>query len=331
VHVAVFGAGAIGCWLGGKLAAAGTRVTLIGRRRVMDELAGGLRVGELDGTIVEAKPELATDAAAARDADLVLVTVKSPATAEAGRELAGVIDAHATVVSVQNGVRNPRTLRDALPPERVLAGMIEFNVVRPAPGTYQRTTSGRLMIERAPASRSVEAFAAACNAAGLPCELRDDMPAVQWAKLVLNLNNAINALSNVPLVEELANRDFRRCFAAAQREALDVLAAADQPVAKLSPVPPAWLPRILGSPDWLFQAIAKRFVSVDPRARSSMWDDFEAKRPTEVDYLQGEIVALAARHGRAAPVNTAIAALVHAAEAGGRRDFTGRELLQLLR
>ena len=327
MHVAIFGAGAIGCWVGGRLAAAGTRVTLIGRPRVMEELAGGLHVGELDGRMVESRPELATEAAAARDADCVLVTVKSPATAEAARALAGVVSARAAIISVQNGVRNPSVLRETLPADRVLAGMIEFNVVKSAPATYQRTTSGRLMIERAAAA---EPLAAASNAAGLPCELREDIVAVQWAKLVLNLNNAINALSNVPLVEELANRDFRRCFAAAQREALAVLAAAGQPIAKLSPLPPAWLPRILGAPDWLFHAVAKRFVSVDPRARSSMWDDFEAKRPTEIDYLQGEIVALAERVGGRAPVNAALVGLVRAAEAGGRRDYTGRELYELL-
>jgi len=322
VHVAVFGAGAIGCWVGGRLAAAGTRVTLIGRPRVLDELRDGLRVGELDGSVIESRPELAGEASAARDADVVLVTVKSVATAEAARALAGT---KALVISVQNGVRNPSVLREQL--DHVLAGMIEFNVIRPAPGTYQRTTSGRLMIER---DDRAEPLAQASNAAGLPCELREDIVAVQWAKLVLNLNNAINALSNVPLAEELANRDFRRCFAAAQREALAVLAAAGQPVAKLSPLPPAWLPRILGSPDWLFHAIAKRFVSVDPRARSSMWDDFEARRPTEIDYLQGEVVALAERVGRPAPVNAALVGLVRQAEAGGRRDYTGRELLDLL-
>ncbi|HEY1556393.1 MAG TPA: 2-dehydropantoate 2-reductase [Kofleriaceae bacterium] len=328
LHVAVFGAGAVGCWVGGRLASAGTRVTLIGRPRVMAELADGVRAGELGGTVHEAKPELATTAEAARGADIVLVTVKSAATAEAGRELAGVLGEAAVVASLQNGVRNPRVLREVLPGRRVLAAMIEFNIVRTGPGTYQRMTSGRLMFERSYASAQLEQ---ACRAANLACELRDDMPAVQWAKLVLNLNNAINALSNVPLAAELAQRDYRRVWAAAQREALAALAAAGQPIAKLTPLPAAWIPRVLRLPDSLFLRVAKRFVSVDPRARSSMWDDFEARRRTEVDFLQGEVVELAERVGRGAPVNAAIARLVHDAEAGGRRDYSGRELLQLLR
>jgi 2-dehydropantoate 2-reductase len=324
-RVAVFGAGAIGCWVGGKLASAGVPVTLIGRPRVMAELGRGPRVIELDGSERTAELVLATEPGAARDAELVLVTVKSAQTAEAARLLADAIAAPAAIVSLQNGVRNADVLREALPGRRVVTGMVEFNVARVAPGTYRRTTSGRLMFERGDDSARL---VAACLAAGIASEQRDDIRAVQWAKLVLNLNNAINALSNVPLARELAQRDYRRVLAAAQREALTVLAAASEPIAKLSPLPMRWLPRILELPDWLFTVIAKRVVAVDPTARSSMWDDFQVGRPTEVDYLQGEVVSLAERIGRTAPVNATLARLVHAAEAGGKRELAARELLE---
>ena len=171
----------------------------------------------------------------------------------------------------------------------------------------------------------------ACRKAELALEPRSDMPAVQWGKLVMNLNNAINALSGKPLFEELSDRDFRRCLAAAQREALDVLAAANQPVAKLLALPARWVARILPMPDWAFRRIATRVASVDPQARSSMQDDFSHGRATEIDYLQGEIVAVAEQHGRAAPINAKLVELVRAAEAGGKRDFTGAELWAQLR
>ena len=113
-RIAVFGAGAIGCFVGGRLAEHAD-VTLIGRPRVLDELAGGVRVTDLDGADVTTRPATATDAAAARDAEVVLVTVKSAQTAEAAAALAPHLRADATVVSLQNGVRNARTLADALP------------------------------------------------------------------------------------------------------------------------------------------------------------------------------------------------------------------------
>ncbi|MEO8842600.1 MAG: 2-dehydropantoate 2-reductase [Kofleriaceae bacterium] len=331
MKIAVFGAGAIGCWVGGRLAAGGADVTLIGRPRVIDELVDGLTVTELGDRTWTVKPALATEPAAARDADLVLVTVKSAATAEAGRALAphgSAPHGDAAIVSLQNGIHNASVLRAALPGRVVLAGMVPFNVARVAPGRYHRGTSGELVVEAHPA---VEPLLLAARNAGLPLAARADIVAVQWGKLVMNLNNAINALSGKPLLEELSDRDFRRCLAAAQREALDVLDAAKQPVAKLLALPPRWVARVLPMPDWAFRRIATRVAAVDPHARSSMQDDFAAERATEIDFLQGEIVALAASLGRSAPVNAKLVALVRAAEAGGKRDFTGRELWAQLR
>lgn len=321
--IAIFGAGAIGCWVGGRLAAGGAEVTLIGRARVMDELAGGLTITELDGPARTVKVTATTDPQAAATAAITLVTVKSAQTAEAGATLARVLPEHATVVSLQNGVRNVEVLRAALPGRRVLAGMVPWNVVRRDRGAYHRGTTGTLMIEAAPEG---EPLLAAARAAGLPIEARRDMPAVQWTKLVMNLNNAINALAGIPLAQQLAQRDYRRVLAAAQREALTLCARAGQPIARLAPIPSGWVPRVLELPDRLFTVIARRLLAIDPHARSSMWDDLEAGRPTEIDYLQGEVVSLATRQSSAAPVNSALLQLIRAAEAGGRRDFTGAEL-----
>ena len=326
--IAIFGAGAIGCWVGGKLAAGGAPITLIGRPRVLDELADGLRITEMQSDrATRTTPCLATTPAAAATAELVLVTVKSAQTAEAGAALASVLPDHAIVVSLQNGVRNAEVLRAALPGRTVLAAMVPFNVVRREPGRYHRATDGALRIDD---DRAASPLLAACRAAALAIEPRRDMPAVQWAKLVMNLNNAINALSGLPLVDELAQRAFRICLAAAQREALELLAFGHQNVAKLTAIPPRWMPRLLEVPDRVFRLLARRVVAIDPHARSSMWDDLEAGRPTEIDYLQGEVVALAARLGRGAPINRALVGLVRRAEAGGRRDFGGEELRAML-
>jgi 2-dehydropantoate 2-reductase len=330
-RIAIFGAGAVGCWVGGRLASGGAEVTLIGRARVLEELAGGLRTTDLDGgeAVVELGPglQVATEPDAARGAALVLVTVKSAQTADAGAQLAPILPDGAVVVSLQNGVRNADVLRAALPGRRVLAAMVPFNVIRRGPGAYHRASAGVLRVDDDPAAAPL---LEACRAAALPIESRRDMAAVQWGKLVLNLNNAINALSGLPLATELAQRPFRRCLAAAQREALELLARAGLPVAKLTAIPPRWIPRLLVVPDRVFRILGRRVVAIDPAARSSMWDDLEAGRPTEIDHLQGEIVELARRAGGDAPVNRALADLVRAAEAGGRRDFSGAELARAL-
>jgi 2-dehydropantoate 2-reductase len=96
-------------------------------------------------------------------------------------------------------------------------------------------------------------------------------------------------------------------------------------------ISPRRLTKVLTLPDVLFRPLAGRMLAIDPLARSSMWEDLQAGRPTEVDELNGEVVRLAQRLGRTAPVNARLVELVHAAESGGRRRWSGPELLAQLR
>ena len=263
----------------------------------------------------------------AANADLVLVTVKSAGTAGAARELARLLRPDAIVVSLQNGIGNAETLRAALVSQTVLAGMVPFNVVQRGEGAFHQGTEGELDIER---HGRLDVFVPLFERAGLPLRQHQDLRPVQWGKLLLNLNNPINALSDLPLKTQLSQRPYRRCLALAQREALTLLAVAGIRPARLTPLPPRWIPHVLTLPDPLFRVVAARMLAIDPLARSSMWEDLQAKRATEVDWINGEIVALAGRLGGAAPVNAALVALVHAAEQGGQRRWSGAELLGVL-
>ncbi|MBA4285636.1 MAG: 2-dehydropantoate 2-reductase [Xanthomonadaceae bacterium] len=331
-EICVYGAGSVGCYLGGRLLATGSRVSFVGRPRQRDVvLAHGLCCTDLDGARHHVAPEqlrYAVDPAIAADADIVLVTVKSDATEVAARELAAVLKPGAIVVSLQNGLRNADPLRARLGDHPVLAGMVPFNVLARGEGQFHHGSGGQLAIEDRPATATLLGVFAR---AGLPLAVHADIRTVQWSKLLLNLNNAINALSGLPLREELAQRDFRRCLAAAQAEALALLAAAGIPLAQLTRVRPQWLPTLLRLPDVLFRRLARQMVAIDPLARSSTWEDLEAGRRTEVDHINGEVVALAATLGRQAPVNARLVQLIRQAEAGGRRDWRAAELYRALR
>ena len=152
------------------------------------------------------------------------------------------------------------------------------------------------------------------------------MIAVAWGKLLFNLNNAVNALSGTTILEELKQRGFRRIVSAAILETLELLTAAGIEPARIGQIPPRLLPHAIGSPDFVFRNLFLRVQKIDPKARSSMSDDFDAGRPTEVDWLNGEVVALARSLGRDAPVNAAIVALVKQAENGGRRNWPAADL-----
>ena len=331
--ICIVGAGSIGCYVGGRLLAAGADVALVGRARIGNELsAHGLTLTDYRNGRWQVPPaaiRYTADPSAAADADLVLVTVKSAATQSVADELKPVLRAGAIVVSFQNGLRNADILRAALPQQTVLAGMVPFNVMQPGPGAFHQGTAGELEVAASPA---LQPFLDDFRRAGLPLTERTDMAAVQWAKLLLNLNNAINALANRPLKEELSQRAYRRCLALAQTEALRLLARAGIRPAKLTPIPPAWIPRLLATPDVVFARLAGKMLAMDPLARSSMSDDLAAGRMTEVDWINGEVVRLAERLGQRAPVNAQLCALVHAAESAATRpNWSCDDLLAELR
>lgn len=330
--ICIVGAGSIGCYLGGRLLAAGADVSLVGRARIGNELrAHGLTLTDYRNGRWQVPPadvRYVTDPGAPADADLVLVTVKSAATQSVADELKPVLRAGAIVVSFQNGLGNADALRATLPQHTVLAGMVPFNVMQPGPGAFHQGTGGELEVTASPL---LQPFLGDFLRAGLPLTERTDMTAVQWAKLLLNLNNAINALANRPLKEELSQRVYRRCLALAQMEALRLLSRAGIQPAKLTPIPPTWIPRLLATPDAVFARLAGKMLAIDPLARSSMSDDLAAGRKTEVDWINGEVVRLAKRLGQRAPVNAQLCAMVHAAESAATRpSWSGNDLLAAL-
>ncbi len=308
----VMGAGAVGAFVGGQLAAAGVPVTLIGRPRVLQAIAReGLTLTDLDGArrhvpagqlqLLESPPADMTAPA------LVLLTVKSGATRDAAEALARVLPPGAPVLSLQNGITNAQRAQAAAPALRVLPGMVPFNVAELAPAHLHRGTSGALAAQDDAALRPwLPMFARA----GLPLQLHPDLAPVQWGKLLLNLNNPVNALSGLPLRAQLLNRGFRRCHAALVDEALVTLRAAGIRPAPLAGVPPRWLPAMLRLPTPLFRRVAARSLRIDDKARSSMADDLSLGRRTEVDALCGEVVRLARRHGLQAPRNAAMVQLL---------------------
>lgn len=330
-RVMVLGAGSIGVYVGGKLAAAGADVTFVGRPRMLDELeTSGLRLTDLDGNDDRVEPaafRTATDPSGAADADLILITVKSAGTAAAAQELAGLVKPGTVVISLQNGIGNDTVIREILPACVVLAGMVMFNVVHHENGRFHRGTTGGIAVAD---DAVLNRFAATLHKSGLGWKRHPDLLPVQWAKLLLNLNNPINALSGRPLREELGTRDYRRCLALAQHEALTVMTAARITPARLTALPPEVMVRLLTVPDGLFRRVAGRVLAIDPVARSSMADDLAAGRKTEIPWLCGEIVSLGAMVGLPTPVNQRLIELVTAAENGDRRTWSGPELLAQL-
>jgi 2-dehydropantoate 2-reductase len=314
-RVVVVGAGLIGSFVGGLLAYGGADVVFLVREGSVGRHAepSGLACARLgDGAVLAPAGSFRVidDPAVVTGADLVLVCVKSSATIDAASRLRGRLGPETPVVSLQNGMENAPRLRQVLPGARVLAGLVAFNVVSDGPGSYRQTTTGGLCVEEgAPSAVQV------LKRTGLGVEAAHDITALQWGKLLINLNNALVALADVTLKEELDNRGWRRVWVRQVDEAMAAMKARGIepriPGPKLKVVL-----MLLKLPNFLYRLAASRSIKVDPAARSSMWEDLAHNRPTEIDELQGAIVRLAAQAGTAAPVNARVLALIKGVEAG---------------
>jgi 2-dehydropantoate 2-reductase len=353
MNIIVLGAGAIGCYVGGRLAAAGERVTLVGRPRTTEPLAlSGLTVTDLQGFKAHVEADINADTKAdlisptlsiasnlklacasmipaPNETTVVLLCVKGGATSAAAQEIADCCLAGTVIVSLQNGVDNVARIQNAAPQMTALAGMVPYNVVMRTATHVHRATMGQIYIEVDESTQAVTTeLVAKFNAAGLKAVASNEMRAVQWGKLLLNVNNPINALSDLPLREQLLNRDFRVVFATLQLEALAAMKEAGIEPKQLAAVKPHVMPMLLKLPNWIFTRLAKKMLRMDASARSSMWDDIQHGRTTEVDDLCGAVVRLANQQGTPALCNATMCKLI-ANHTKGQR-LSGRELRKAL-
>lgn len=315
--IGVAGAGSIGCFVGGMWAAAGRPVALLARPRIIGEIeARGLLLSSFEGLDRRVRADqlaLSPEPEVFRDAWVVLVTVKSADTPA----MAALIEKHAprdaVIVSLQNGIGNAAALRACLPGRPVLAGMVAFNVVAKGEGQFHRGTSGDIVIEQDGAGTAQK-----LSVPGLAVRPSAKITAVQWGKLLVNLNNALNALGDLPLREQLAQRAWRKLFADQIAEGLAAVRAEGIRPISPTPVPLALTTRLLRLPDPIFGAVLRRTMRIDPEARSSMWEDLQRGRQTEIDHLQGVITEIATRRGLPAPLSRRIVRLIKDAEAAGK-------------
>ncbi len=333
LNVAIFGAGSIGCYLGGQLAQGGAYVTFIGRDRfAKDVRKNGLTLTHFQRPDVVAPEnwfDFLTDPGGIKDADIVLVCVKSQDSQAAAQEILEYAKPGALIISFQNGVSNPEVLSSALTDHTVLGGVVPFNVTAAGPGRFHCGTEGDLLVQ-ADTDERLAALQGAFAQSGQEMKAVPDITAVQWGKLLVNLNNALNALTGGTLHAGLSQRSYRRALAMMIEEGLSVLGGANIVPAQFGKASIQQTLKILKMPNFAFKIIMSLVLKIDRKARSSMLDDLELGRGSEVQYLQGEIVNLAIKTGQTAPINQAVMTKVlKAFENGQSPKMTGDAILRL--
>lgn len=316
--------------MGGLLLADGQNTTLFGRERLAKIIAEhGLTLSQKvsDPIHIQDVP-YQTNLTLLNSAKLIVLTVKSQDTEAAARQLSEHISTDAVIVSLQNGVANTDIIKSVLPSHKVYGAMVPYNVVGLGEGKFHKGTGGDLIFE---AGLETNEFVELLNAVGLEAKTTSDIKGVQWSKLLINLNNALNLLSDMPLKTQVGQRAFRQIWADMIEEGLSVLQAEGRALAPMTGPDPVKLRRLVRMPNFIYQPIANRMTTIDPQARSSMWEDLNYGRSPEIDYLQGEISKLGKKHSIPTPVNDRVIALVKQAFVDKKSPaLTGKELRALL-
>ena len=292
-RIAIMGAGAVGCYYGALLAIAGEQVTLIGRPALRDAVRDRGLLLERKGRIELIRMEAATGPEAVSGADLVLVCVKSPDTESVARDLAPHLAPGAVVLSLQNGVGNAERLA-AILGRPVLPVVVYVATQMAGPGHVVHHGRGELVVGTGPGA---DIAAATLRRAGIPTEISATTDSALWSKLVINCAlNAISAVTRQPYGRIVATPGATELMRGVVAECLAVAQASG-----------------VSLPDNLWSQV-ERIAETMPGQFSSTAQDMMRGRPTEIDYLNGEIVRRAAPLGLPAPLNNALVVMVKLAE-----------------
>lgn len=297
MRFAVIGAGAIGCLFGCRLHLAGQSVLLIHHKRSVAASIekNGVSIRELSGKVVRAHITTRTKLSTHDKPDLVLVTVKAYDTKGVAWLLKKSVSRNVPVMSLQNGLGNVEALERQLGFDSIIAGTTSEAAVTTGSGRIIHTGSGMTWLGEMNGEASDRCLAVkrAFRAAGLSTVISNNIKGVLWAKAIVN--SAINPLSAITRVR---NGDLERTPELSEI-ALKVIdegiAVARANGILLSPSPKRLLERILG---------------MTSKNKSSMLQDIEAGRKTEIRQLNGSIWRLGSQVGVSTPFNEFLTKLV---------------------
>jgi 2-dehydropantoate 2-reductase len=300
-RVAILGAGAMGAFFAARFFEAGDFSTVL--------VAGGERYERLknEGLVVNGKRygiPVVRPGESGPPADLIVVAVKNHHLPEAVHDLENVVGQTTTIVSVMNGLDSEETLGAVYGREKVLyAVSVGIDALREG-NRVVYTTPGKHYFGRASnvtVSERVQRVQAAFERAGIPYETPADMMRVMWWKFMVNVSmNPPSAVLGAPygvfqsspearaLMEDLMVEVIRL----AQAEGINLTAQAIDD----------WFPVL---------------QTLSPRGKTSMLQDIEAGRKTEIEMFAGKVVALGQKHGIPTPVNETMLRMIHVLEQYG--------------
>jgi 2-dehydropantoate 2-reductase len=331
MHVALIGAGAVGSVLGSLLWRAGEDVVLVGRAAQVAAIrAAGLNVeGVLGG--FNAMPH-AEERLVSRP-DLALLTVKTQDVVTALRDNAAMLEG-VPIVVLQNGLAGEALAATVVPAHQIVSGVVSLHAQYLVPGHVVLMQSDGLLIGRPDGDNdeTVERIRRVLDRA-VPTSTTANIRGARWTKLIVNLNNVLPALTNLsfrqvyhePLLRRFAVGLMREGIAVAQAAGIRLEALAGTPVPLIRLV--RYLPAALAG-----TVAARKAAKLETHwpLKGSMWQSIARARPSEIEYLNGEIVRAGREAGVPTPLNEAAVTLLRRVETE-RRYLSANEIEHTLR
>jgi 2-dehydropantoate 2-reductase len=291
MRIAVFGAGGVGGYFGGRLALAGEDVTFIARGdhlRAMNET--GLKVDSIDGDFVINPVKATSNPAEVGTVDLIVVAVKAWQVPEAAKAMKPMVDRVTTVLPLENGVEAPTELAAELGQKAVIGGLCKIVSFVAGPGHIRHAGfEPSIMFGELDNRRTdrIVKILQVFSSAGLNASIPDDINVALWQKfLFIAAYSGVGALRRTPVGALRTNPEARSEIMEAMREIYTLAYA-----------------RGINLP---VDVVQKSMVSVDglpEDATSSMQRDIMAGKPSELESQTGAVVRMAHESGVAVPTN----------------------------
>ena len=295
MKVAVMGAGAVGGYFGGVLAKSGADITLIARGKHLEIMKEkGLLVKSYKGDF-KVDIKAASDPKEVGPVELVIFTVKTYDTEEAIRLCRPMIRENTCILSLQNGVDNDEKIAKEVGWEKVICGVAYIGVSVEKPGVICHSAAGKIALGELDGriTHRIRKIAEMFSVAGIPCEISKDIIKLKWKKLVWNAAfNALTTITKASVAEVLSDAKLMEIAAAAMREVIEVAQKKGIDIDDAAIQDALTLSKNVGD------------------FKTSMLQDFESGRKTEVEALNGIVLRKGREVNVKTPVNQCLYSLV---------------------
>ncbi|MBM3246142.1 MAG: 2-dehydropantoate 2-reductase [Candidatus Omnitrophica bacterium] len=326
MKIAVIGAGAIGNLVAGYLKLAGQDASLVGRRSVVKEIqANGLRISGVRGDFKVAIPAAEKLLFAP---ELVILATKTQDIAAALKDNLALAKG-AAILTTQNGVAADKIVAGFVDKEDIISSIVMFGATSLEPAKVVHNFEGSWIISAPLPGNAAEAgkIKDVLNKV-FPVKVCGKILGMKYLKIFVNANNCIPAILGISMQEAFGDINTSRVSIAIWKEGLEIIRRS---AIELESLPDFPLERLVKLSSLPAQEAAQVFSGIMLNLSKvplygSILQSIKRKRPSEIDYINGEFVGLAARQGLRAPLNEKLVEMVHQVEATSR-FFTREELL----